>query len=433
MEVDESSPLPPPKIVSTVFVRIAGIQDMDENLNDGQRETRTIDDRWEILFYLDEKREGQHARRLSVFLVPVPTARELHEASDIWARSINWTIELLTKNQTPIARPKTLRKTFAVGHRRTNGYGWSQFCREDAIFSHVTVVQDDEFLIKSIIEEDNVHPLTEISGTGQKLMMKIAQRLTESETGDICFVGSLFEGRCLYAHKHILSESSEYFKARFSKEWSNGATIHRSSTGKPISSATMSPEIAKSIVLNPAETTTMEIDEQGGATDLNNTPSLDDVGRDILHVDGFHFVTLHNLLYFLYTGYVNMHFNGPGFDFPDGYPELEVSPFELYRLADMYMVQALVDRCFRFLVHTNSAENISRRLFNIQCEPYQDLRKVYMDFLIANHSKVITTDAWKETLLQTENLGPAERRYWGELLLDITAKLCQCTPREPEN
>jgi hypothetical protein len=345
-----------------------------------------------------------------------------------------------------------------------SGYGWcilcrftltcrSRFCRKDAIFNHATVVQDDEFLIKSIIEvgfacplqltkqEDNVPPLTEISGTGQKLMMKIAQRLTESETGDICFVGSLFEGRCLYAHQHILSESSEYFKASqshlyslievFSKEWSNGAAIHRSSAGKHISSTTISPEIAKSIVL-PAKTTTMEIDEQGGPTDLNNTPSLDDVARDIVRVDDIDFVTLHNLLYFLYTGYVNMHFTGSDFDLPEGYPE-EVSPFELYRLADMYMVPALVDRCSRFLVHTSTAENISRRLFNIQCEPYQDLRKEYMDFLIANHSEVIATDPWRDTLLQTENLGPAERRYWGELLLEITAKLSQCIPREPVN
>jgi hypothetical protein len=34
---------------------VTGIQDLKEKLSDGQRETRTIDDRWQIYFDLDEK------------------------------------------------------------------------------------------------------------------------------------------------------------------------------------------------------------------------------------------------------------------------------------------------------------------------------------------------------------------------------------------
>jgi BTB/POZ domain len=108
-------------------------------------------------------------------------------------------------------------------------------------------------------------------------------------------------------------------------------------------------------------------------------------------VDDFSFTSFHNLLYFLYTDLANLRFGKyvpvPS-NTPRGYPD-EADPFELYRLADMYMLPDLAEHCFHYLVHTNTPENICGRLFDLHCEPYQDPKDEYIKFLVSNHSKVI--------------------------------------------
>ena len=73
--------------------------------------------------------------------------------------------------------------------------------------------------------------------------------------------------------------------------------------------------------------------------------------RQIIYLDepadDIDFVTLHNILYFIYIGCVNLplleedQIEEP---FPEGYPD-EADPFRLYKNADKFLLPALKERC----------------------------------------------------------------------------------------
>jgi BTB/POZ domain len=299
-------------------------------------------------------------------------------------------------------------------------------------------------------------------------MTEMAKSLTDPDSGDVCFVlGSRFPGRRLMRTNifcqrvvrisKLVSLSPVMLTVGFSKQWSKSPTLPHSRAGMSILSAASSPESPTSATAGlsiPAITPTIgkgqstelsavitdSISSQSAPdgqasnelhdeTRISDTPSQDDAGRIILHIDDIDFVPFHNLLYFLYTGHVNLHKGTSLPKFPEGYPEMP-DPFDLFRLADMYIAPALAERCFRYLIHTNTPENICGRLFNILCEPYQNLREEYIKFLLDNYTTVIATVGWKDVLFDTAELGPVERRYWGELLLEISEKLSKRLPAE---
>jgi hypothetical protein len=144
--------------------------------------------------------------------------------------------------------------------------------------------------------------------------------------------------------------------------------------------------------------------------------------RTIIQVEDIDFVTMHNFLYYLYTGCVNLHQCNEGYEKADGYPE-EADAFRLYCAANMYMLESLEDRCCHYLSATCTPENIIERLFeNIECAHHDKIRDIYLKYLHENFGLVKNTKQWEEMMLDTEN--PEElRRHKSKLLLDITKML----------
>ena len=94
---------------------------------------------------------------------------------------------------------------------------------------------------------------------------------------------------------------------------------------------------------------TGEIVEPGGdeANDDRQVVYMDDPEDDI------DFVTLHNILYYIYSGSINMHIKREGdqdYEFPEGYPE-ESDPFCVFRNADKFLLTSLKELSYRHLIH----------------------------------------------------------------------------------
>lgn len=143
----------------------------------------------------------------------------------------------------------------------------------------------------------------------------------------------------------------------------------------------------------------------------------------MLYIDDTDFVTFHNLLYFLYTGYTNLQDQAEKVSWswkePDGWPE-KADPFDLFRAADMYLVEPLRSRCLRFLIETCTINNISERLFNISIQPFEDLKKAFMEYMVKNFDKVKTTKEWREIILQMNESSHEELKYQHGIMLEIT-------------
>ena len=228
----------------------------------------------------------------------------------------------------------------------------------------------------------------------------------------------------------------------FSKEWSKTATFRRSSTARsqlPESQRSTPAESAESIapgriteddaVETPAPTASTSSETTPGSEPYLNEQQTykhasghSDDGRTIIDVGEADFDCMHNLLYFVYTGLANLHYDSQNMQFPDGYPD-EVDALELCRLSDMYKVQPLVDRCLQYLGQTSTPQNISERLFDILCEPYPELRKEYVEYLLANFETVRETKGWRDVIFDTREKTDIEKKYRSKLLLEITRKL----------
>jgi hypothetical protein len=143
--------------------------------------------------------------------------------------------------------------------------------------------------------------------------------------------------------------------------------------------------------------------------------------------DDIDFVTLHNILYFIYIGCINLPFAPPEADsepLPEGYPD-EADPFRLFRAADRFLLPTLKERCFLHLEHGVSTKNVVERLFHPDCEGHVELRQHYLDYLIANFDVVKETEEWESALCPYEEVSPSVTRYRNRLLLDITKRLKQ--------
>jgi hypothetical protein len=106
----------------------------------------------------------------------------------------------------------------------------------------------------------------------------------------------------------------------------------------------------------------------------------------ILPIDDFGFVTMHNILYFIYTGRVNLHFGYIKEQDLPGYLE-KADPFQLYYAAHLYGLQTLRDHCYRFLIDTRTPDNICSRLFHAKY-PSKQLQEEYNNFLLEYYDKI---------------------------------------------
>ena len=147
---------------------------------------------------------------------------------------------------------------------------------------------------------------------------------------------------------------------------------------------------------------------------------LDDPADDI------DFVTLHNILYFIYIGCVNLPFTEDESEddpLPEGYPD-EPDPFCLFRNADKFLLSSLKERCYFHLECDVTPQNVVERLFHPECEHHEELKDLYFDYLIANFEEVKETNEWEHVICNDEDVSPSFARYRARLLFDISKKLC---------
>lgn len=156
--------------------------------------------------------------------------------------------------------------------------------------------------------------------------------------------------------------------------------------------------------------------------DITETRFANQQNRTRIQVDHIDFVTMHNLLYFLYTGRVNLHFANVEAQSLIGYPD-KADAFDLYRASDFYGLQSLAQRCFQFLMNTRTRRNICPRLFHIDCKPFKALQEGYNDFLLQHFEEIKKTEDWKSVFNNWTELALEEQNYRVELMLHITSRL----------
>ena len=158
------------------------------------------------------------------------------------------------------------------------------------------------------------------------------------------------------------------------------------------------------------------------AIEPDSTPERRGEGKAIISVDSVDSTTMHNILYYLYTGCVNLHFSKYE-NCPVGYPAA-ADPFLLYRAANMYMLEELENRCCLYLRSTCTPENLIERLFdNPECVHHDRVRNIYFEYLTKNFESIKTTKQWEEMWLNMKDCSEELVAYKSRLLLEITSKM----------
>jgi hypothetical protein len=119
--------------------------------------------------------------------------------------------------------------------------------------------------------------------------------------------------------------------------------------------------------------------------------------------DDIDLVTLHNVIYYLYTGCVNLGFRGCDDDLhryeplPPGFPN-EADPFLLYKNAKKFLIDDLAQYTFEVLRETLTPEIVVEYLFtgvdDLRC--FEELVDMYVDYLVSNYEEVKVLEEWKD-------------------------------------
>jgi hypothetical protein len=137
-------------------------------------------------------------------------------------------------------------------------------------------------------------------------------------------------------------------------------------------------------------------------------------------IDDVDFTTLHNILYFIYIGCVNLPLptEDQADPLPEGYPE-EACLFRLFRNADKFLLPTLKEHCLYNLRHGITPENVAERLFHPDCQYHSELKDLYFQYLVANYDEVIGTEGWEHALCNDE-VSASTRSYRNRLFLEIS-------------
>lgn len=90
--------------------------------------------------------------------------------------------------------------------------------------------------------------------------------------------------------------------------------------------------------------------------------------------------------------------------------------FSLYCAADQYLIDDLKALAFRYLHATCRLDNICERLLDESCEPYDELREVYVKYVVDNFKHVSRLDQWKEISQKANEL------QWKCIFCEINSK-----------
>jgi hypothetical protein len=151
--------------------------------------------------------------------------------------------------------------------------------------------------------------------------------------------------------------------------------------------------------------------------------------RDIIYMndpdDEIDFITLHNILYFIYIGVVNLpqtreDENEP---LPQGYPD-QPDPFLLYKAADKFLLSDLKQLCYVYSEAFTTPTNVAEKLFHPECQYYPELKKLYLEYTVANFNEVRDTEGWERAVCQEDEAeSPSVARYTSHLLFEISKRV----------
>ena len=133
-------------------------------------------------------------------------------------------------------------------------------------------------------------------------------------------------------------------------------------------------------------------------------------------------ITLHNLLYYMYTGKVNLHIRGGSVPSYGNCPVVE-DQFELYRVATKYGLDQLAARCLHYLRSTLTPMNVCERLFNLWCLDYPALKDSYVEYLVQSFNVVSRRDEWNWFVSHVEDEENPESDLHQQLLEEIMGKV----------
>jgi hypothetical protein len=163
------------------------------------------------------------------------------------------------------------------------------------------------------------------------------------------------------------------------------------------------------------------------AADSHHRPNFDVKGRALIYVDNIDPTTMHNILYFLYTGHVNLH-EVPAsttdiHGHPVGYPSRVEDISALYHAANMYLLEPLEERCYRYLEETCNLNNICERLFYSAGRFHERLKSTYLEYVVEHYDEVKVTQEWGDSILKIQDSSAEEADYQLATLLEISRKL----------
>jgi len=146
--------------------------------------------------------------------------------------------------------------------------------------------------------------------------------------------------------------------------------------------------------------------------------------RKVISVNNARFTDYHNILYYIYTGTLNLRFNtqlpykegmyndptgrpissrdsgvGYGWEVIHNFPR-QANPNEIYRLSGIMGLSELQTRAYHYLMSTCSVDNIFDRLFDPYCKSatHAPVRGVYRDFLARNWNDIRSSGQWATLL-----------------------------------
>ena len=261
----------------------------------------------------------------------------------------------------------------------------------------------------------------------------MASHLQDPSHGDVVIVLSeesdRSQDRRIYACKHILAAASEFFACRILLRL-NVCWLTR-------------------LGFKPAWTTKTTL--QGDNSSISMEPGFNDTStatttdsRLIVYFntedDDIDFVTLHNLIYWMYTNSVNLRDRGlcpfPANDtaLVTGHPA-EADAFDLYRNAKKLLLEPLQDYCFDYLKRTTYDFNIIRRLFrpDAALQHHDLLREWYLEKLIEDYDCVKNKDEWRRIMCNELDVSAETRQYHETLLFELSKRLTPSPLKRPRS
>jgi hypothetical protein len=95
----------------------------------------------------------------------------------------------------------------------------------------------------------------------------------------------------------------------------------------------------------------------------------------------------------------------------------------LYHAANMYLLEPLEERCYRYLEETCCLKNICERLFNSAGRFHERLKSKYLEYVVENYDKVKVTQEWEDAILKIQDSSTEEADYQLATLVEISRKL----------